>query len=107
MKRCYGILCIIVFFVFLGGYPAQAQEEKADDDLTCQTLMLKKCDDCHYMTRVCYEVGKKSKRKWKRIIKKMVRRGMKVSQNEKDALLVCLGEKVEEAQEICNEYLKP
>ena len=105
MKRRFGILCLVIFFVIWGGASALSKEKIAEDELACKTLLLKKCDDCHYMTRVCYDVGQKSTRKWKRIIKKMVRRGMKITKNEEVTLLSCLGEKVEETKNICDEYL--
>jgi len=49
-----------------------------------------KCVKCHYKTRICDALGTKSKRKWKRTIKFMVRQGAELSKDDQEALVECL-----------------
>ena len=54
-------------------------------------LYLQRCDQCHYMDRVCKQVGKRSARGWKKNIERMVKvRGAEVTDAEKALLVECL-----------------
>ncbi|MCF8055878.1 MAG: hypothetical protein K9K37_04465 [Desulfocapsa sp.] len=57
----------------------------------CGELLLSRCEKCHYLERVCSQVGEKSKRRWKATLKRMVqRRGAELSGDEQEILLECL-----------------
>ena len=68
---------------------------------TCETLLDTKCASCHYLTRVCQVLGKKSKRAWKRSIKNMVRYGTKLSREEQKILLDCLSKAPPRDKRVC------
>ncbi len=57
---------------------------------SCETILDTKCTRCHYLTRVCQMLGKKSKRSWRRTIDNMVRRGTDLTSEERNVLLECL-----------------
>jgi hypothetical protein len=56
----------------------------------CQAIINSKCVKCHYKTRICDALGTKSKRKWKRTIKFMVKQGAKLSKDEQKSVTECL-----------------
>jgi hypothetical protein len=57
----------------------------------CGELLLSRCQSCHYLERVCSQVGVKSKRRWKATLKRMVkRRGAELSGDEQEILVGCL-----------------
>jgi hypothetical protein len=57
----------------------------------CRELLLNRCQECHYLQRVCSKVGERSKRRWKATLKRMVkRRGAKLDRKEQMVLLECL-----------------
>ena len=95
----------LVFALFVVCHHGLAQESKDSEDTNCTTLLLTKCDSCHYLTRVCYRIGKKSKRGWKRTVKSMVRYGVKLTKEQQEILLECLSSPEGEAQSTCKEYL--
>lgn len=67
----------------------------------CETLLDTKCTSCHYLTRVCQVLGKKSKRSWKRSIKNMIRYGTKLTSEEQKILLDCLSTAPPRDKKIC------
>lgn len=82
--RLYGIAVVLVF---LTG-PAIA---KAESMPGCAELLVNRCQSCHYLDRVCGQVGEKSKRRWKATLKRMVtRRGAVLNTKEQEFLLGCL-----------------
>jgi hypothetical protein len=57
----------------------------------CRELLVAKCQECHYLERVCSKVGKKSERRWKATLKRMVkRRGAELRIDEQMLLVQCL-----------------
>jgi hypothetical protein len=102
-----GLLFVVVPMVALLMFYQSvfAQEGGVSEDLSCKTLLLTKCDSCHYLTRVCYRLGKKSKRGWKSTLKVMIRRGAQLTMQEQKVLLECLSSPEGEAQSTCKEYL--
>jgi hypothetical protein len=102
-----GLLFVVVPMVALLMFYQSvfAREGGVSEDLSCKTLLLTKCDSCHYLTRVCYRLGKKSKRGWKSTLKVMIRRGAQLTMQEQKVLLECLSSPEGEAQSTCKEYL--
>lgn len=76
-------LSIMIFCLLSIGAPAWGDE-------ICKTLVLTKCIDCHFETRICQKIQKnKGKRSWKRTIKSMVRHGTKLNKEEQKVLVQC------------------
>lgn len=68
----------------------------------CMDLYLKRCDKCHYMDRVCKQVGKRSARGWKKTIHRMVKvRGAEVTESEKAQLVECLSSPAPDVTTAC------
>jgi len=64
---------------------------QAESKAGCAELLLNRCQSCHYLDRVCAQVGEKSKRRWDATIKRMVkRRGADLNKEEQPFLLDCL-----------------
>jgi hypothetical protein len=63
----------------------------AESKTGCAELLLNRCESCHYLERVCSQVGVKSERRWKATLKRMVkRRGVELNKDEQAFLLKCL-----------------
>lgn len=89
----------VVLLCLIGAVNAKAAEEK-----NCGELLLSRCQSCHYLDRVCSQVGVKSERRWKATLKRMVkRRGAQLDDKEQKFLLKCL---VTPASEIIKECKK-
>ncbi len=56
----------------------------------CRAMIDSKCAKCHYRTRICDALGTKSKRKWKRTIKFMVKQGANLSKVDQETIVECL-----------------
>lgn len=67
----------------------------------CGTLLTAKCTECHNLTRICEKLGKKSKSRWQRTIKRMTDRGAKLSSEESDTLLTCLDSNIKDLEALC------
>lgn len=81
---------LIVLFVILL-LPTEAVFAKSASEPGCFELLEKRCESCHYLSRVCQAVGERSERRWKATIKRMVkRRGATLDLNEQRILLECL-----------------
>jgi len=98
-------IILLVSFAILIALAAFAQEKAREEETDCSMLLLTKCDSCHYLTRVCYRVGKKSRRSWKRSLLAMVKHGAQLTEDQLDTLLVCLSESAPEVEKTCRDYL--
>ena len=67
----------------------------------CQTTINAKCVKCHYKTRICDALGTKSKRKWKRTIKFMVKQGAQLSKEEQVLMVECLNAMPKGSEVVC------
>jgi hypothetical protein len=78
---------VIVVLLYLTGPRYAVAETKPE----CAELLRNRCQTCHYLNRVCAQVGKKSKRHWGATLKRMVkRRGAELTEEEQGFLLDCL-----------------
>ena len=69
---------------------------------TCVTLLNDRCQQCHYLTRVCDKVAdNKGKWSWKRTVSNMVRQGAKLDETEQDRLVRCLSDPAPEVSKLC------
>jgi hypothetical protein len=99
------VIISLVLFSLLVLQVAHARAEDPPGQTECATLLLTKCDSCHYLTRVCYRVGKKNRHSWQRTLNAMVRHGAQLTTAEQDTLLACLSDAVPEVEKTCREYL--
>ena len=78
----------------------------------CTQLLTKRCETCHYMTRVCQKVDKERNKKswfggspgtgtWKRTIKNMVKQGAQLNKAEENILVECLSKPSPEVLSLC------
>ena len=88
------LFCASAFFYFS---PAVAGENES----RCIDLLIGKCRECHYLTRICQNLDRKSKWKWKRTIKNMTNKGAEVTREQEDRLLECLADKAPDVVEFC------
>ena len=67
----------------------------------CQAIIDVKCVKCHYKTRICDALGTKSKRKWKKTIKFMVKQGAQLSKEEQVLVVDCLSTMPKGSDVVC------
>lgn len=102
--RFIGAVGIAVCSLMLFAGPLQAGTVDQPEENSCESLLVGKCSDCHYLTRVCQKLGKKSKGDWRRSIKRMVRKGLVLSKAERKLLVECLHKEKEGARKACKPY---
>jgi len=90
----------IIFLYAACGGSSEVGGASAGTD--CQTIINNKCVQCHYKTRICDALGTKSKRKWKRTIKFMVKQGAKLSKDEQKNIAECLSSLPKGSDLVCN-----
>ena len=73
----------------------------AAEEIGCDQLIVKRCEQCHYKTRICQKIGMKSKGQWKRSIKNMVKYGAVLNKDEQKRLWRCLSAPTKEIQTLC------
>ncbi len=84
MPRSLMIILVTLVLIIGTGKIALTSEN------SCEELMNTKCTGCHYSNRICKKLTKKSKRKWIRTVKNMVRHGAKISKDELKEIVTCL-----------------
>jgi len=62
----------------------------AQNQKRCREIVDTSCDTCHYKTRICQVLGSRGRWGWKRTIKRMVRYGARISEQDRETLLDCL-----------------
>jgi len=83
MRLLFGV----VILVCSAGIAGAQTEVKTN----CLELLQANCQECHYLSRVCKEVGERSKRGWKSTLKRMIeKRGAEVTDADRSKLLGCL-----------------
>ncbi|MBC8208033.1 MAG: hypothetical protein H8E79_02560 [Desulfobulbaceae bacterium] len=69
--------------------------------LECRPLLENQCQSCHYLSRICRKVGKRSARGWKATMRVMVRRGAQISKEDQGQLIDCLAKPTAGIVEAC------
>ena len=59
-------------------------------DADCAAKVKAACTQCHFPTRICENLGKKSQRDWKVTIKRMIRYGLVLNDTDQGDMLKCL-----------------
>lgn len=99
--RAVGVaVCSLMLFASL----LQAENVDQPEKNSCESLLAEQCSNCHYLTRVCQKLGKKSKGDWRRSVKRMVRKGAVLSKAEQKLLVECLHKEEEGASKACKPY---
>lgn len=84
--------------------PTKATESvtvENDQNLECQYITDTYCTACHQESRVCQKLGKKNLGQWNRTIKRMIKHGAKLNNNQKDALAECLANQSDSITRAC------
>jgi hypothetical protein len=68
----------------------------------CAGLITSRCEVCHYMTRICESLDKKSKSSWKRTVGNMVSYGAQLNKEEQLSLVDCLSGPSAGITDLCN-----
>ncbi|MBU0673376.1 MAG: hypothetical protein KJ950_01880 [Proteobacteria bacterium] len=89
---------IIFFFVLMSQMTIPLQIRAGQ---SCGDLVAANCTKCHYATRICGKLGTKSTRGWKSTIKRMVRYGLSINDENRDQIIDCLVELPPGSAEIC------
>ena len=92
------LLSVFLYAACGGSSEVEVAQSAAGD---CRTIIDSKCVKCHYKTRVCDALGTKSKRKWKRSIKFMVKQGAELSKDDQLALVECLSTMPKGSEIVC------
>ncbi|HID97962.1 MAG TPA: hypothetical protein EYP57_07235 [Thermodesulfobacteriaceae bacterium] len=67
----------------------------------CRTLILARCEKCHYRARICQKLGEKNEKAWNRTVSRMISKGARLSAEEKKTLVKCLTVQAPEIKKIC------
>lgn len=67
----------------------------------CGAIISARCEACHYKSRICQNLGKKSARGWQRTMRNMVRHGAKITEAEQKTLIECLANAAPSADFAC------
>lgn len=92
------LLSVFLYAACSGSSEVEVAQSPAGD---CRTIIDSKCVSCHYKTRICDALGTKSKRKWKRSIKFMVKQGAKLSKVEQETVVECLSVMPKGSEIVC------
>jgi len=100
--RTYLTLTILIGIALLAPLLIVAAELEPDEK-DCATILSTRCDECHYRSRICYLLGKKSKRQWHRIINNMMDYGAKITEEQREILTNCLYNAPPNAKFVCRQ----
>jgi len=81
------IIFFILPFLFL---TASCAETSSVSEELCAELMINQCVSCHHSSRICQQLGKKSRSGWEKSIDNMIRLGARLSKEEKTMAIDCL-----------------
>ncbi len=91
-------VCLIATFIFTGVATFTPLCHAGDN---CDFILNTKCTMCHNLGRVCRKLGKKSKSRWRKTIKRMVKHGTPLSDDEQKELTLCLYNESDTARAAC------
>ncbi|MDH5298879.1 MAG: hypothetical protein OEV91_07660 [Desulfobulbaceae bacterium] len=92
---------LLILSMLLATSCSAGEQGKSAENPACAALLESKCTVCHYATRICQKIGRKSKRGWERTIDNMAARGARVTADEKRVLSQCLAQSNEDVKAYC------
>ena len=95
----FALLVSVFLYAACGGSSEVEVVTSTNGD--CQAMINAKCVKCHYKTRICDALGTKSKRKWKRTIKFMVKQGAQLSKDDQETIVECLNTMPKGSEVVC------
>lgn len=95
----YRQLFFLALYAMILSCPVRAAA--GENQQQCLDLLLGKCRECHYMTRICQSLDKKNKWKWRRTIRNMAKKGAEVTRAQEDRILDCLTDKAPDVVKFC------
>ena len=87
--------------LFLASCGTPVEIEKPPPDSVCSSIVNDKCTKCHYKTRICAALGKKSPAKWVKTVKFMIKQGAQLTEDERNKVIACLSSLPEGSEVIC------
>jgi len=90
----------VTFLLFFGSVVVFFNSTAVAGD-ECANLITSRCEVCHYMTRICESLGKKSKGSWRRTVGNMVSYGAQLNKEEQLSLVDCLSAPSADIKELC------
>ena len=102
-SKCLGGVSALVYSFMLFVSLLQAQDVKGQKN-NCESLLVEQCGSCHYLSRVCHKLGKKSKGDWRRTVRRMVRKGAVLSEADQKLLVQCLYTQEDGVVTACKPY---
>jgi|GEM_PF-2601963 len=100
MKKMLLMLTCLLALGLLTTTGQATPKTAANKAFDCRRTLDSKCEVCHYKTRICNQLGRKSLNKWRATIKRMVRHGAIIGKKEAEALAQCL-DKSRPGADIC------
>lgn len=67
----------------------------------CIDLLIGKCRQCHYLTRICQSLDQKSRWSWRRTIGNMMDKGAEINTRQEERILSCLVDKAPDVVGFC------
>ncbi len=90
MKKTILLLIIIVLGTAVVATGATKKTNSDKKKFNCVAVVNNKCETCHYKSRICAQLGRRNRRKWRTTIKRMVSHGAIMEKDEIEALARCL-----------------
>lgn len=89
---------VIVMVCCFAGFATAAKEEEPG----CGELLQARCQVCHNYNQICKQVGERSKRGWKKTVKRMIKNhDADITKDEKKILVDCLAAPSPEIMKEC------
>lgn len=71
----------------------------------CAQILNNRCQECHAKARICQALKKKNENGWKRTVQLMIKKGARLSEDERLQLLQCLSQKNPAVLAFCNDTI--
>lgn len=97
MKKRFLLSCLLSATALLCFSHAAGGENKPQ----CINLLIDQCRQCHYLTRICQNLDKKDRGRWKRTIRNMVDNGAEITREDEERILNCLVDKAPDVVGFC------
>jgi|GEM_PF-3169969 hypothetical protein len=89
---------VIVMVCCFAGFATAAKKVEPG----CGKLLQASCQGCHNYQQICKQVGERSKRGWKKTVKRMVKNhDADITKDESNILVACLADPSPEIKKIC------